>query len=83
MEEKEEKEEGDGSPPSDPPPSSTTSPHHPQPPPSFCAQNVSSPDGRGGWGVMGAGRLVEAGRQSVMSCQQCSRGSLTYFQKYH
>lgn len=25
----------------------------------------------------------EAGRQSVMSCQQCSDGSLTYFRKYH
>lgn len=24
-----------------------------------------------------------AGRQSVMSCQQCSDGSLTYFRKYH
>lgn len=24
-----------------------------------------------------------AGRQSVMSCQQCSNGSLTYFRKYH
>lgn len=37
---------------------------------SFCAQYVSS-------------LLGEAGRQSVMSCQQCSDGSLTYFQKYH
>lgn len=25
----------------------------------------------------------EAGRQSVMPCQQCSDGSLTYFRKYH
>lgn len=25
----------------------------------------------------------DAGRQSVMSCQQCSDGSLTYFRKYH
>lgn len=38
--------------------------------PSFCAQYGSS-------------LLGEAGRQSVMSCQQCSDGSLTYFRKYH
>lgn len=44
--------------------------------PSFCAQRGSSLFGAGG-------REGEAGRQSVMSCQQCSDGSLTYFRKYH
>lgn len=40
--------------------------------PSFCVQHGSSLFGGGG-----------AGRQSVMSCQQRSDGSLTYFRKYH
>lgn len=35
------------------------------------------------WAQYGSSLLGEAGRQSVMSCQQCSDGSLTYFRKYH
>lgn len=50
------------------------SPPHPFPP--FVHSVAAAFFGAGGW-------EGEAGRQSVMSCQQCSDGSLTYFRKYH